>query len=76
MSKQFKQIKDDEVFAYWDRVQQYLNSEQGAGQINALSSCKLFCDQFNSLVDLRTLQFLRREIFAYTLISPESHSSS
>ena len=28
------------------------------------------------MVDKRTLQLLRKEIFAYTLISPESHSSS
>lgn len=53
-----------------------MNSDQGARQIRALPSVKLFCEQFNSLVEKRTLQLLRREIFAYTLISPESHVSS
>jgi len=42
----------------------------------ALPSIKIFCEQFNSLVEKRTLKLMRREIFAYTLISPESHCSS
>jgi len=48
MSKQFKQVKNDEVFLQWDHIQQYLNSEQGARQIMTLPNIKLFCEQFNA----------------------------
>jgi len=51
-----------------------LNSDQGAKQIQAMPGIRHFCDQSNSLVDRHTLHFLRREVFAYTLIGAESET--
>jgi hypothetical protein len=36
-----------------------------------LPKAKLFCEQFNELVDKETLKTLRKELFAYTLIIAE-----
>lgn len=40
-----------------------------------LPKVKLFCEQLNELVDKETLKTLRKELFAYTLISAEMRAT-
>lgn len=61
MDEDFRQIKDEEVFKEWDKIQQYLNSEQGELQIKRLQQLRNFFDHESSKVDRDTLlQVLRK----------------
>ena len=68
MDEEFRQIKDDEYFKEWDKIQQYLNSEQGEMQIKRLPELRQYCDQNSRYVDRDTLlNVLRKQVFNYTI---------
>ena len=69
----FRQIKDEEVFEDWEKIQQYLNSDQGEAQIKRLGELRQFCELNSKLCDRETLLGeIRRKLFGYT-ISKGSH---
>ena len=70
MDDSFRQIKEDETFADWGKIQQYLNSEQGEKQIKRLGQLRQFCELHSKFCDKHTLLVdLRKTIFKYTLES-------
>lgn len=70
MDNSFRQIKEDELFSDWTKIQQYLNSEQGEKQIKRLSDLRQFCELHSKFCDKQTLLIdLRKTIFRYTLTS-------
>ena len=67
MDETFRQIKEEETFSDWEKVQQYLNSDQGAKQIKRLTELKQFCELHSKLCDKKSLLIdLRKFIFKYT----------
>ena len=73
MDEDFRQIKDEEEFKDWDKIQQYLNSEQGEQQVKHLQQLRFFCDHESSKIDRDTLlKVLRKQVFSYTLATDGS----
>jgi len=68
MDDDFRQIKEEETFGEWSKIQQYLNSDQGERQIKRLHQLRAFCEQFGKLTDRKTLLVdMRKAIFKSTL---------
>lgn len=65
-----RQVKDDEIFRQWDKICQYLNSEQGARQVDQFLTLVQFCEnpETRQTIDKVTLlNVMRKEVFGYTI---------
>lgn len=60
---QVRQIKDEEMFDHWDKIQQYLSSEQGGFQVQQCQLLGQLLPTSFQQIDMKTLFILEELMF-------------
>jgi len=60
---QVRQIKDEELFDHWDKIQQYLSSEQGGFQVQQCQLLGQLLPTTYQQMDTKTLFILEKLMF-------------